>query len=226
MSRDTRTDKKGRTEHNKDLAEANRQMEVIASRFIDDPEPFFEERKKVIAKAIEKYGDLQRTDLENGIISKKDYSLRLVNAVCKPFVPKKGTHRAHTATTITMTSDFYWEEIVMPLNDRGQFIPNIHHLMSLLCISHRTFMKYMAEGSEDLREACEMVRDRFIAYYQQRGMEKAVSEVVAMFVLKTSFQQRENDTPPVQVNQITVSNDEVIKRFAKQHGFPVLLDED
>lgn len=214
--------KKDRVERNNELAEANRQVECIAKKFIENPEPFFEERKKVIASTIAKYGDLQQQDLENGIITKKDYSLRLVNAMCRPFIPRTGSFRSHTATTIMLTSDFYWQEIVLPLNDKGNFIPNIHHIMSLLCISHKTFLSYMAEGSEDLREACEMVRDRFIAYYQQRGMEKAVSEVLAMFVLKTSFQQRENEAPPVQVNQITISNDEVIRNFAKQHGFPVL----
>lgn len=211
------------------VANAKEQLEVITQKFIDNPEPFFEDRKKEIANAIVQYGNLQQEDMENGVLTKKDYSLKLVNALCKPLIPmcawQSTTAKQHTAMTLKLTSDFYWQEIVEPLNENSVFIPNIHHLYSLLDISHNTFNQYRMNGDELMRETCEKIKDKFVGYYQTRGMEKAVSEIMAMFVLKTTFQQRESDVPQVNVQVNNISANEKITRMAKQLGYDVWKED-
>lgn len=213
------------TEQVKGIMEANRHLDGVVQKFIDNPKPFFEEREKEIAEIIVKYGDLQNEDLENGVMSKKDYALRLTENLMKPLVQIYGNPLKHTALSLQLTSEFYWEKVVLPLSDKIDFIPSIYDYFSLLGISKSTFDKYSQTGTEEMRETCEMILDKFVGYYQRKGMKKEVDTIMAMFTLKTTFRQRENDQPQIAVVNVNNSPDEKISKYARQHGFAVWHEE-
>lgn len=205
-----------------ETVELDKQLEVIAQKFIDNPEPFFKEREKEIVDMIVKYGDLQNEDLESGVITKKDYSLQLTQNLMKPLLKlNSNCYNKHTPHSLQLTSDFYWDKMVLPFTEKIDFVPNIYDLFSLLGISKRTFERYQEISNEEMRETCEMILDRFVAYYQRKGMKKEVSEIMTMFVLKTTFKQRENDVPQVAVVNVNNSPDERIAKFARQNGYEV-----
>lgn len=214
--------RKAKKENNENVVEVNKQLEIITQKFIENPKPFFDERIKEVAKTIEKYGNLQNEDLENGIISKKDYSIQLSKHLIKPFLANTGSIIAkHTPHSLKMVSDFYWNEIVLKVNEKTQFVPSIYHICKLLNISKHTFYMYATNGDEQMRETCEMIKDEFIEYYQQKGLTKELNDVMAMFVLKTSFGQRENDVPQIAIANINTSPQEKIDKYARQYGFEV-----
>ena len=209
-----------RKEHINEIAEANAQLGIVAQAFVENPKPFFEEREREIAETIAKYGNLQNEDLENGIMSKKDYALQLTERLMKPLATKSFmTAPKHTALSLQLTNEFYWEKIVLPLTEQTDFIPNIYDYFSLLGISKSTFDKYQTSGAEDVRETCEMILDKFIGYYQRKGMKKECDTIMAMFTLKTTFRQRENDAPQVVVANINTTAQERIDKYARQYGF-------
>jgi hypothetical protein len=202
------------------IEEANTQLGVVAQKFVENPQPFFEEREKEIAETIAKYGNIQNEDLENGIISKKDYALQLTVRLMKPLCLKYGSSiPKHTALSLQLTNEFYWEKVVLPLTETSDFIPNIYDYFSLLGISKQTFDKYQQNGTEEMRETCEMILDKFIGYYQRKGMKKECDTIMAMFTLKTTFRQRENDAPQVVVANINTTAQERIDKYARQYGF-------
>lgn len=212
--------KKKKAENNINVVEANKQLEIIAQKFIENPEPFFKERLKEVAKVIEKYGNLQNEDLENGIITKKDYSIQLSKHLIKPFIPNCGSVvQKHTPHSLKMVSDFYWNEIVLKANETTQFVPSIYHICKLLNISKSTLNNYANDGDEQMRETCEMIKDEFIEYYQQKGLTKELNDVMAMFVLKTSFGQRENDQPQIAVINNVANPQEKINKYVRQYGY-------
>jgi hypothetical protein len=124
-----------------------------------------------------------------------------------------------------MVSDFYWNEIVLKVNEKTQFVPSIYHICKLLNISMETLRKYGNNGDEQMRETCAMIKDEFIEYYQQKGLTKELNDVMAMFVLKTSFGQRENDTPQIAVINNVVSPREKINKYAREHGYEIWEEE-
>lgn len=212
--------------NNDTIKEANRQLEVVAQKFIDNPQPFLKQRVNEIAKVIETYGDLQAEDLQNGVTTKKDYSIHLSKHLIKPFIPSIGQTRKYTAQTIRAVADFYWDEIVLKTNEKVQFVPSIYHICKLLNISKSTLTDYANNGDAQMRETCEIIKDEFIEYYQQKGLTKELNDVMAIFVLKTSFGQRENDTPQINIANIsTTTPQENIDKYARQHGFEVWKDE-
>jgi hypothetical protein len=173
-----------------------------------------------IAETIAKYGNLQNEDLENGIMSKKDYALQLTERLMKPLYSKYGSSiPKHTALSLQLTNEFYWEKVVLPLTETSDFIPNIYDYFSLLGISKQTFDNYQRSGTEEMRETCEMILDKFIGYYQRKGMKKECDTIMAMFTLKTTFRQRENDVPQVVVANINTTAQERIDKYARQYGF-------
>jgi hypothetical protein len=202
------------------IEEANAQLGVVAQKFVENPQPFFEEREKEIAETIAKYGNLQNEDLENGIMSKKDYALQLTERLMKPLYSKYGSSiPKHTALSLQLTNEFYWEKVVLPLTETSDFIPNIYDYFSLLGISKQTFDNYQRSGTDEMRETCEMILDKFIGYYQRKGMKKECDTIMAMFTLKTTFRQRENDVPQVVVANINTTAQERIDKYARQYGF-------
>ena len=212
-------------EHNTEIEKANEQLDIVAQKFVADPTPFFAEREKEIAEVIAKYGDLASEDLESGVMTKKDYSLIMAKNLIKQLIPRMGRTAQHTAFSLLMTSDFYWDKIVLPANEKTEYIPSIFDLFKLLSISQSTFIKYANNGDEDMREACAKIKDEFIDYYQRKGLQKQCSEIMAMFVLKTTFGQRENDQPQIAVVNVNNSPDEKISKYARQHGFQVWHEE-
>lgn len=212
-------------EYNNEIEKANEQLDIVAQKFVADPTPFFADREKEIAKVIEKYGNIATEDLENGVITKKDYSLIMAQNLIKPLIPRMGLAAKHTPFSLLMTSDFYWDKIVLPVNEKTEYIPSIFDLFKLLSISQSTFIKYANNGDEDMREACAKIKDEFINYYQRKGLQKQCSEIMAMFVLKTTFGQRENDQPQIAVVNVNNSPDEKISKYARQHGFEVWKEE-
>ena len=200
------------------IEEATVQFELIAQKFVENPQPFFEEREKEIAETIAKYGNLQNEDLENGIISKKDYALQLTERLIKPLIPRYSPIK-HTALSLQLTNDFYWDKVVLPLSNKTDFIPNIYDYFSLLGISKITFDRYQQNGSDEMRETCEMILDKFIGYYQRKGMKKECDTIMAMFTLKTTFRQRENEAPQVVIANINTTAQERIDKYARQYGF-------
>ena len=213
-------------EYNTEIELANEQLDIVAQKFVADPTPFFAEREKEIAEVIAKYGDLASEDLESGVMTKKDYSLIMAKNLIKPLIPRMGRTAQHTAFSLLMTSDFYWDKIVLPANEKTEYIPSIFDLFKLLSISQQTFIKYANNGDEDMREACEKIKDEFISYYQRRGMQKEIDVVMTIFVLKSSFGQRENDQPQIAVVNVNNSPDEKISKYARQHGFAVWKEEE
>lgn len=214
-------------EYNTEIELANAQLDIVAQKFVADPTPFFAEREKEIAEVIERYGDLANDDLGSGnIMTKKDYSLIMAKNLIKPLIPRMGRTAQHTAFSLLMTSDFYWDKIVLPANEKTEYIPSIFDLFKLLSISQQTFIKYANNGVEDMREACAKIKDEFIDYYQRKGLQKQCSEIMAMFVLKTTFGQRENDQPQIAVVNVNNSPDEKISKYARQHGFAVWHEEE
>lgn len=217
------TDKELIKKNNDSIKELNRQLEVVFQKFIDNPQPFFEQREKEIAKVIEKYGDLKKASFEGeDILMKKDYAIQLSRHLTKPLIPSCGSVLAkHTPHSIKMVADWYWDNIVIKANETMQFIPSIYHLCKLLNISKDTFSQYLNNGNEQMRETCCMVRDEFVDYYQQKGLTKELNDVMAMFVLKTSFGQRENEAPQIAVVNVNTSADEKIAKYARQNGFEI-----
>ena len=52
IAKEKTTKKKIREENNANIVEANRQLEVIAQKFIENPQPFFDERIKEVAEEL------------------------------------------------------------------------------------------------------------------------------------------------------------------------------
>lgn len=218
--------RKKKQEHNNAIIEANTQLDIVAQKFVANPQPFFAEREKEIAKIIEKYGDLQQADIEMGNLGKKDYSLAMAKNLIKPLIPRGGNATRHSALSLLMTNDFYWNKIVVPANEKTEYIPSLFDLFKLLSISQRTFVNYANNGEEEIQEACAKIKDEFIDYYQRKGLQKQCSEIMAMFVLKTTFGQRENDQAQIAVVNVNNSPDEKISKYARQHGFAVWHEEE
>lgn len=216
---------KGIEKHNKNVKEVQKQVDIAIDKFLANPEPFYNSKEKEIAKFIEKYGELQNEDINNGIITKKDYAIELSYYISKPFLPAAGHIPEYTANSLLMANQFYWEKIVLPINQKMFYIPLISDLCRMLNISTNTFNNYAINGDEPMREACKIIADQFIGYYQRNGMNKNISEIMAIFTLKTTYKQRENDTPQVQVNTVHISAREKVNQYAKQFGYEI-FDED
>lgn len=214
-----------RKELNGELKELDRQLDVIAQKFIDNPEPFFKEREKEVEKIIIKYGDMESQDLDEGKLTKKDYAIQISKSITRPFLPRGSAPTKHTPQTLQATNDWYWKNIVLKVNETTRFIPSIYHVCKLLGISRSTFTNYANNGNDLMRETCEMIKDEFIEYYQQKGLTKELNDIMAMFVLKTSYGQRENDTPQIVVANINNSAQETIDKYARQHGFEKWIEE-
>ena len=177
----------GQTEKGKDRADEKRdcertqQRDCVGERAVGycrskslqpTPHRSFAEREKEIAEVIAKYGDLASET--SGVMTKKDYSLIMAKNLIKPLIPRMGRLAQHTAFSLLMTSDFYWDKIVLPANEKTEYIPSIFDLFKLLSISQQTFIKYANNGDEDTREACAKIKDEFIDYYQRKGLAKTM----------------------------------------------------
>lgn len=215
-----------RAKHNAKVEELNNQLDIVAQKFIDNPQPFFKEREKEVAKIIEKYGNLQIEGIENGNIARKDYATQLSKYLIKPLINYNGKGLNHTAQSVSMVNQWYWENIVLKANEKVQFIPSIYHVCKLLNISKDTLNRYATDGDPQMREVCAMIRDEFIDYYQQKGLTKELNDIMAMFILKTSYGQRENDQPQIAVVNVNNSPDEKISKYARQKGFEVWREEE
>lgn len=216
--------RKTKKETNDKINELKEVVGDIIQTFLDSPTQFFEKKEQEVASLIEKYGNNQVEDLENGCLTKKDYALEISQYVCKPIIPYCGKTISHNADTLEVANDFYWEKIVMPLNEKMHYIPMIADLLRILGISISTFNNYSINGSEDVRESCQKIYDRFITYYQRNGMQKNISEIMAMFVLKTTYKQRETETPQIQINNVVSSASDTVKKYAQQHGYEIFED--
>lgn len=212
--------------NNSKKAELDKQLEIIAQKFLDNPEEFYKQKEQEIAKLIVKYGDLQNEDLEKGIITKKDYSSKLTYYVTKPILGLYAVVPQYNAQALQMASEFYWEKVVLPLNEKIFYIPMLPDLLRILGISIATFNRYSTNGNEQMRETCQMIFDQFVSYYQRKGMSKEISEIMGMFVLKTTFKQRENDVPQVLIQNNNISSNDKIKKFAKAYGFDEYVIDD
>ena len=210
---------KKRKTNNKKVNEVQKQLDIVTDKFLSNPEPFYQEKEEQVAKLIERYGDLQEEDLENGVITKKDYSIQLSYYISKPIIPANNQVPAYTPNALKFANEFYWEKVVLPLNERMLYIPMLSDLLHMLNISTFTFNKYATNGSEEMREACQMIYDQFISYYQRNGLQKNIDSIMSMFVLKTTYKQRENDVPQVVNNVAVISPNEVIDKMARQYGF-------
>lgn len=223
--RNKKLKERGVEKHNNSVKEVQKQVDLIIDKFVANPEPFFTAKEKEIAKYIEKYGNLQTEDIENGIITKKDYAIELSYYISKPIIPTIGYTPEYNANSLLMVNQFYWEKIVLPINQKMFYIPLISDLCRMLNISTNTFNNYAQNGDEAMREACKIIADQFIGYYQRNGMNKNISEIMAIFTLKTTYRQRENDVPQVQVNTVHVSARDKVNQYAKQYGYEI-FDED
>lgn len=192
--------------------DVKKEVAAVAKKFAENPTPFFEERKSDVAKTLEQYGDISAGEAESLIA----LAMRPLPNLSKI----SGTVPRHSATTLQFTSDFYWAELVPKLSEKFDFVANIYDLFSLLNISKYTFDNYLNGGDREVRDTCEMILDRFIGYYQRKGMKKEISEIMSIFVLKTTYRQRENEAPSVVVaNFNNVSADEKLKKLSNQYGF-------
>lgn len=202
---------------NSKVQEVQKQLQTISQKFIDNPQEFYATKEKEIAKLIARYGDLD----QDMMVERKDYAMELSYYVSKPIIPYNGHVKKYTASSLLMANDFYWEKIVFPINEKMQYIPMLPDLLRMLSISTQTFNDYSTNGDAPLREACSQITDQFIAYYQRNGLQKNISEIMAMFVLKTTFKQRENDVVAPITNIAIVSPDEKLATFARQKGYDV-----
>lgn len=192
--------------------DVKKEVATVAKKFAENPTPFFEKRKSDLAKTLEQYGDISAGEAESLIA----LAMRPLPNLSKI----SGTVQRHSATTLQFTSDFYWTDLVPKLSEKFDFVANIYDLFSLLNISKYTFDSYLNGGDREIRETCEMILDRFIGYYQRKGMKKEISEIMSIFVLKTTYRQRENEAPSVVVaNFNNVSADEKLKKLSNQYGF-------
>lgn len=201
--------------HNEKVVETQKQLQTISQKFIDNPQEFYTEKEKQVAKLIAKYGDLD----QDMMVDRKDYAMELSYYVSKPIIPYNSQIKRYTANSLLMANEFYWEKIVFPINEKMPYIPMLPDLLRMLSISIKTFNDYQTNGDEALREACSQITDQFIAYYQRNGLQKNISEIMAMFVLKTTFKQRENDVVAPITNIAIVSPDEELAVYARQKGY-------
>lgn len=197
--------------------EVQNQLQTISQKFIDNPQEFYATKEKEIARLIARYGDLD----QDMMVERKDYAMELSYYVSKPIIPYNGHVKRYTASSLLMANDFYWEKIVFPINEKMPYIPMLPDLLRMLSISTKTFNDYLTNGDEALREACTQIADQFISYYQRNGLQKNISEIMAMFVLKTTFKQRENDIVAPITNIAIVSPNEKIEAFARQKGYDI-----
>lgn len=209
------TEKPNRHKNNENVEKVKNQIQTISQKFIDNPQEFYAEKEKQIAKLIAKYGDIDQDMMDE----RKDYAMELSYYVSKPIIPYNGNPKRYNANSLLMANEFYWEKIVFPINEKMPYIPMLPDLLRMLSISIKTFNDYQTNGDEALREACSQITDQFIAYYQRNGLQKNISEIMAMFVLKTTFKQRENDVVAPVTNIAIVSPDEELALFARRKGY-------
>ena len=217
---------KANEENKKNQAYVKNQLEIIGQKFLENPEPFFEAKEKEIAKVIAKYGNLQVEDIENGVMNKKDYSIHITHHISKPIFNYLGQKTKYNSISLQASSDFYWERVVLPLNEKIYYIPMIQHYLGIIGISSDTFQRYIDSGDEQIRETCKIIIDKFIAYYQNNAMQKHISEIMTMFVLKTTFKQKENEQPIINnFHNTTITPNEKVNKLLRDYGKDAIIIE-
>lgn len=210
--------KTDRKTNNAKVEEVQKELANITQKFIDHPDHFFAQKEKEVAKLLNKYSaNLEGDDM----LERKDYASELSYYISKPIIPYCRSVPKYTSSALLMANEFFWEKVVFPINEKMPYIPMLPDLLRMLSISTHTFNEYLTNGSEDMRVACQQIADQFIAYYQRNGLQKNISEIMAMFVLKTTFKQRENDVVAPITNIAVVSPNEKLEIYARQKGYDI-----
>lgn len=146
------------------------------------------------------------------------------NYLCSSLTNYYGIKPKYTATHISLASKFFWD-VVNRLNAKGiYFVPTIELFCIMLGISTVTFKEYQTTGDDEMKNAIELVLDRFKAYYIQRGMTRELDNQMTIFNLKANYGMKDTEAPINIGNAVFASVDKDYDKRV-QEKFGISMDD-
>lgn len=207
--------KKKRVAQKKEEREDQLQAREIVGELFKDHLPEFIEKRKQDFEEMFKVFQINNEDKfveGNSKISQG----KLSNLLSKPLTAVIGASTAISASELLTCSQCYWD-CVNIANESITYVPSIEQFCGMMGMSSKRLIQYYYSNDQELSEAAEMIKDRFIDWYTINGMTNRVNSIMAMFTMKARFGLRDNDTPPVVINNqtTTVPQDEISKLAAR-----------
>lgn len=207
--------------NNEMVAVKNHAEQLLIERFTNDFEKFVEERKQEFSDNLVKYVSIHREEIETSY--GKVPTGVIENYLCTPFIKSITKIPKYNGEKLLIASDFFWD-CVSEIEANGiNFIPTIQQFCRLIGITYSTFKSYKNHENEDMRNAVEMINDRFTGYYYSHFNamgKKEYSDNMAIFTLKSVFGM--NDNSQVQINKFTFNStvpNDLVARLSAQFGY-------
>lgn len=207
--------------NNEMVAVKNHAEQLLIEKFTNDFDKFVDERKADFTSNLKQYVYEHQDEIENscgrvptGVIE---------NYLCTPFIKSITKIPKYNGEKLLIASDFFWD-CVSEIESNGiNFVPTIQQFCRLIGITYSTFKSYKNHENEDMRNAVEMINDRFTGYYYSHFNamgKKEYSDNMAIFTLKSVFGM--NDNSQVQINKFTFNStvpNDLVARINAQFGY-------
>lgn len=148
-------------------------------------------------------------------------TIGIENYLCNT-ITRYGGKPKYNATSMSLASDFFWQTINQ-INEKGiYFVPTIELFCNMIGISTQTFKSYVNDVDENMRNAIEIMQDRFKGYYIQRGMTRELDNQMTIFNLRANFGMKDTEAPVNIGTAIFAPVDkDYERRVQEKHGFVV-----
>ena len=189
--------------------------DIISHSYSELLPKFIEERKIEFEKLLNDF------EIENEVVIEtqrgKVNTYKLSNMLSKPMFINGFAISKISAYDLMTYAQCYWECVGMAAA-KLVYVPTLEQMCGLMGISVVTFRNYQTSSDPSVREAVQMIFDKFVDYYTVKGMTNELNSIMAMFTLKARYGLRDNDTPQMVVNNYnnTISQgsiDELEKKY-------------
>lgn len=168
---------------------------------------------------------------DNEILEKdgKIDTLALENFFFRALAPVYGVEAKYSPALIDLASDFFWQCIEKIYNRGIRFVPTLHLFSSMIGVSSTTLTNYAQSSDPEMRDTMVRIRDRFISFYTSRGLKREISEVMAIFTLKSIYGLRDNEPQNITYNDTKIvmpesMRDAILQNVSKYKN--IVIDTD
>lgn len=191
--------------------------DIVSQKYSDMLPKFIEERKTEFEKLLKDFSIENEVLIESRMGKINTY--KLSNMLSKPMFINGFALSKISAYDLMTYAQCYWECVGMAAS-KLVYVPTLEQMCGLMGISVVTFKNYQMSSDPSIREAVQMIYDKFVDYYTVKGMTSELNAIMAMFTLKARYGMRDNDTPQMVVNNYnnTLSQSS-IDDLEKKYGF-------
>lgn len=171
--------------------------DIVSQSFSEKLPKFMEERKTEFEKLLKEFSIENEVLIETRMGKVNTY--KLSNLLSKPMFINGFAISKISAYDLMTYAQCYWECVGMAAS-KLVYVPTLEQMCGLMGISVVTFKNYQTSSDPSIREAVQMIYDKFVDYYTVKGMTSELNAIMAMFTLKARYGMRDNDAPQTIVN--------------------------